>query len=407
MKRGLNKDQIMAGLEVAQLESGMGTSALSRQHQNQSGTDVQGIFQQDPGYSGDHNDPHNAAGQFFDRFIARGGLKMSPGAGAVKVQVGTYGPGYVDSFAPQVQGYYDRLAPPTATPPGASPLPNPPPGYSSGGSVDTVPIMGQPGEHMLDVSDVNAMGGQANVYAFRKALHMSVGGEVPEGPQLGPHPPPPPSPKPPAPSPSPSASAGSSGSGLSFSSGQGTGPAPGPSPIGGAEPKNAPGGSQSGGGLVGAATGAAAMAADMFAPGSGAAVQIASQEAQRAIKFAGQATAIGLGGLMETFLPFGGSDLANNNWLTRGASAFAGVQPQIPNTAGKSASVDAMQKGPAAPGPMPLPRPISSGQGDGPAPGPTVVNNTFHVSNTGAANDTNEHVLAGLVGKQYDPVGAR
>jgi hypothetical protein len=181
----------------------------------------------------------------------------------------------------------------------------------------------------------------------------------------------------------------------------------GPSQIGGAEPKNAPGGSQSGGGLVGAATGAAAMAADMFAPGSGAAVQIASQEAQRAIKFAGQATAIGLGGLMETFLPFGGSDLANNNWLTRGASAFAGVQPQIPNLAGKSASVDAMQKNPKTAQPMPLPQPISSGQGDGSARGPTVVNNTFHVSNTGAANDTNEHVLAGLVGKQYDPVGAR
>lgn len=36
---------------------------------------------------------------------------------------------------------------------------------------DSVPLLGMPGEHMLTTDDVSAMGGQANVYAFRRALH--------------------------------------------------------------------------------------------------------------------------------------------------------------------------------------------------------------------------------------------
>ncbi|WP_409428379.1 hypothetical protein [Mycobacterium sp. SMC-11] len=36
---------------------------------------------------------------------------------------------------------------------------------------DSVPLWAMPGEHMLTVADVNAMGGQAGVYAFRRALH--------------------------------------------------------------------------------------------------------------------------------------------------------------------------------------------------------------------------------------------
>lgn len=50
---------------------------------------------------------------------------------------------------------------------------------------DSVHILGMPGEHMLDVGDVKAMGGQAGVYAFRQALHsgmqhMATGGAVGE-----------------------------------------------------------------------------------------------------------------------------------------------------------------------------------------------------------------------------------
>lgn len=119
--------------------------------------------------------------------------------------------------------------------------------------------------------------------------------------------------------------------------GPGGGPGSGPTQIGGGSPPASPGGSAgAGGGLFGAAAGAAAMAADLFAPGSGVAVQIAMQEIQRAIKFGSQAAGIGVGGLMETFLPAGGSELAANSWFTKIASGFAGMAPQLPNIAGKA-----------------------------------------------------------------------
>lgn len=52
------------------------------------------------------------------------------------------------------------------------------PGRAHGGEIsggvpgkDSVLLAGMPGEHMLTVADVAAMGGQGNVYAFRRALH--------------------------------------------------------------------------------------------------------------------------------------------------------------------------------------------------------------------------------------------
>src|SRR4029077_19881668 len=105
--------------------------------------------------------------------------------------------------------------------------------------------------------------------------------------------------------------------------------------------------------------------------------------------------------LMETFLPFGGSDLANNNWLTRVAGSFAGVQPQIPNIAGKSASGDAMEaKEP------PVPPPLSSGRGSGPEPGPKgpqVVNHITY-NNNGAANAPSLNDVSSHLTRQYQGV---
>lgn len=43
---------------------------------------------------------------------------------------------------------------------------------------DSVPVLAMPGEHMLTTADVNALGGQNGVYAFRQALHMAGGGAV-------------------------------------------------------------------------------------------------------------------------------------------------------------------------------------------------------------------------------------
>lgn len=135
--------------------------------------------------------------------------------------------------------------------------------------------------------------------------------------------------------------------------------------IGGAEPKAQQGGSAGGGGgLFGAAVGAGAMAADMFAPGSGAAVQIAGQEIQRAIKAGGQFAGIVGEGLMETFLPTGASEIANDNWLTRIAGGFVGLGPQLPNLAGKAPTPVPQQQAPAPP-PLLPPVPADGGKNTG------------------------------------------
>ena len=146
---------------------------------------------------------------------------------------------------------------------------------------------------------------------------------------------------------------------------------------GGAEPATAPGGGQAptGGGLMGLATSAASMAADAFAPGSGAAVQIGAQVAQRAIKLGGQLAGIGVQGLMETFLPTGASELANNNWLTRIGGAFAGVGPQLPNLAGKAPTpVPNEQPQTLAGFPQPVQQTTNNNTG-----GTTIVNNLYGV----------------------------
>jgi phage-related minor tail protein len=60
------------------------------------------------------------------------------------------------------------------------------PGRAAGGPIsgpggptsDLIPIWASNGEHMLTASDVQAMGGQAGVYAFRNMLHRSGGGSI-------------------------------------------------------------------------------------------------------------------------------------------------------------------------------------------------------------------------------------
>ena len=82
---------------------------------------------------------------------------------------------------------------------------------------------------------------------------------------------------------------------------------------------------------------------------------IAMDEINRAIAFAGQAGAIGVSGLMETFLP-AGSELAGGGWFSRILGGIAGAKPQLPNTAGQPVAAPGAQgaggaqpQGPAAP----------------------------------------------------------
>jgi hypothetical protein len=130
------------------------------------------------------------------------------------------------------------------------------------------------------------------------------------------------------------------------------------------------------GGTIDTALGVASMGLDAIAPGAGQAAQVGIKEANRAIQFAGQAAAIGVGGLMETFLP-AGSPLAANSWFSKVAGGLAGARPASPNAAG---GPNGGKQGQAAP-PMGTP---ASGQGQGPAPGPGV---TVNYTNNQATED--------------------
>jgi hypothetical protein len=107
--------------------------------------------------------------------------------------------------------------------------------------------------------------------------------------------------------------------------------------IGGSEAPHDSSGASAGGGSGGLPGAAITAAASMF-PGAGAAAQIGMQEMTRAIKAFGQYAGSAVEGVMTTFLPFGGSTLAQNSWLTRIAGGFAQAAPALPNMAGQAAS---------------------------------------------------------------------
>lgn len=271
---------------------------------------------------------------------------------------------------------------------------SPPPRFASGGEV---PIVAHAGEHVLTRADVSAMGGQSGVYNFRQALHYDNGGAVGSG-DPGLTNPTPAAPRqygpfigegnkpgvtgipaditgikgttpeiaktekaladrfgPQAPAPAPPGSP----NGAPFLP-----PAPAPTPGGVPNPAGVPTeGSHVGsqvepyagygpgfkisGGVIGAALGAAGSAASAAASGASmgadggsggaaasAAIQIAIQELTRGIEFGAQAAGIGAQGVIDTFLPAGGSKLAQENWLTRWLGGIVGATPAIANLAG-------------------------------------------------------------------------
>jgi hypothetical protein len=151
------------------------------------------------------------------------------------------------------------------------------------------------------------------------------------------------------------------GPGAGASAGQGIqGHAPGQ---GGWQPA---GGGFGGVAAIAAAGDAAGMAADAFAPGSGEAVKMGMKLANRAIGFGGQAAAIGIQGLGETFLP-SGSEFADplKSWPGRIAGGFAGAKPSTENKAG-------MTMPPAKPQNDVDPNTKEHGKGKGQPPGPAI-----------------------------------
>jgi tape measure domain-containing protein len=320
------------------------------------------------------NNPNGAVDQYLKQYVSR----LSPGMNrndpksiadyiwhtVHNASDPNYGPGLLSSYHGPAGGA--GMSPEDSIRAGIVPqhpgIPTPQaPSYDNGGAV---PIIAHEGEHVLTKGDVAAMGGQGGVYAFRQALHYDGGGEIISPQDLGgllggssspsTHNAAPPgaSTAPFGPPPSPVTGAPEN---LRAPGQLGPFPTPAglqaPAPtqgqpgqqeatkIGGAEPPKGYGtGASAGGGALGAAEGAAAMAANAFAPGSGVAVQIASQELNRAIQQAGKYVGIGIGGLEETFLPFGGSKLAQSNWITKLAGGLAGASPALPNLAGQAAS---------------------------------------------------------------------
>jgi len=135
---------------------------------------------------------------------------------------------------------------------------------------------------------------------------------------------------------------------------------------------------------VGAGASAGGLAIDSQAPGAGqaaavaisAAANLGIQEINRAIGFLGQAAAIGAQGVIETFVPNAGSELANRNWITRILGGIAGMAPALPNLAGQ---ITAGQQKQAQPPLQPNevdPNTTKHGEGNGQAPGP--INVEYH-----------------------------
>ena len=132
------------------------------------------------------------------------------------------------------------------------------------------------------------------------------------------------------------------------------------------------------------------MALDMMAPGAGQAAQMGMKLLNRTIEYGGQAAGIGASGLMETFLPTGGSDLANNNWLTRIMGGLAGAAPALPNLAGG--------KGKAQP-------PLDGQQGQPGQAGPQNVETNINVTNQRPTEDGTGRDIAYHLNNQYSGPG--
>ena len=102
-------------------------------------------------------------------------------------------------------------------------------------------------------------------------------------------------------------------------------------------------------GLMAAATAGAGMAGGMGGGGGGGGgmgpggavgaiaslgMETAIKLAERGIEYGAQVAGIATQGLLETFLPAGGSELAGNNWLTRIVGGIVGAAPAMANLAG-------------------------------------------------------------------------
>lgn len=126
-RRGLNPQQTVAAIATALQETGLGSNPRTNQAQNQSGTVVQGLYQQDSSYTkyGDRTNLQNAITGFIDQYVVRGGLtNPNPYQAALDVQrpaaagAGGYDAGTLQANqGANATAIYNRLA----NAPGSSP----------------------------------------------------------------------------------------------------------------------------------------------------------------------------------------------------------------------------------------------------------------------------------------------
>jgi TP901 family phage tail tape measure protein len=104
-------------------------------------------------------------------------------AQAIKQALDNINPDKTIFFRTDASGFYDPSKGTNGKGAGSGGLSKGPEAFASGGAIDDAPgpkgvdsrlIYAAKGEHMLSDSDVDAMGGQAAVYAFRKQLHNSA-----------------------------------------------------------------------------------------------------------------------------------------------------------------------------------------------------------------------------------------
>lgn len=177
-----------------------------------------------------------------------------------------------------------------------------------------------------------------------------------------------------------------------------TGAAPGPAtPNTSMAPSAGPGGGgfQGLGGLPLAGIQAATAGLDMVAPGMGQAAQTGIQVANRTIGYMGQLAGIGVGGLLETFLP-NNSALAdpNKSWVGRIAAGFAGARPALPNTAGGDNPAGASAK-PQTPEEAAALQSGGGGQSGGPMVKVENINNYTADGGQSVANQIGRMQMAG------------
>jgi hypothetical protein len=162
-------------------------------------------------------------------------------------------------------------------------------------------------------------------------------------------------------------------------------------PYGGVEPYSNPAG-----GGIGVDSGMASMVGsglDMMMPGAGQAASTGMKLIGRGIQYAGQMGGLAVDAAMQTFLPTGGSELANNSWLTRIVGGLAGASAAIPNLAGG--------KGGQPPGAL-TPQQVQQNQqpGLGGALGNTI---NLEYNNNGATEDRAGADLSYHLGQQNAP----